>query len=219
MLHNNKDIVTDINEETIGNVESDNNANSVSSKNNNTISSTSKITVKSKKDSKFAYLRREEHERLKKCEDIVKRIEELINNKSDFSWCSSPLSRRFIGLSMTFVPSVSFFGASKMYMLLVYSFFHQIGVKINISTFSKMCPAKDVFKTGIKTVTAETLAVLRMKTKGKKLHYGCNAANKGGYHHIVKKIAWHDMDNAELCCIVLESDVCDSMDVDEVRFY
>ena len=76
---------------------------------------------------------------------------------------------------------------------------------------------KDVFKEDIKTVSTETLAVLRRKIKDKKLYYGCDAANKGGYHHMVKKLAWCDSKTKELECIVLDSDVCDGTDSDTVN--
>ena len=96
----------------------------------------------------------------------------------------------------------------------MHAFLNQIGMKIKPKPFADMGPAKDTFRRSVKQVGIETLVVLRSRVLGKKLHCGCDAAIKGGLHHVVKKISWHDSDKSELECVVLDSDVCDGTDVD-----
>ena len=63
-------------------------------------------------------------------------------------------------------------------------------------------------------VGAETLVEIRKKCKDKTLHYACDAAIKGGHHHMVKKMSWHSYEERELNIITLDSDACDGTDID-----
>ena len=71
-----------------------------------------------------------------------------------------------------------------------------------------MTPSKSVFRICIKDVATGLLVVIRNNSKNHNMCYAFNAAMKGGYHHMVKKISWHDFEN-ELHVVTLDSYVCD----------
>ena len=73
----------------------------------------------------------------------------------------------------------------------------------------KMAPCKDTFRRCLKKVAAETLCVVRKEVADKTLHFACDAANKGGFHFMVKKLACHDEKNKDLNVMVVDSNVCD----------
>ena len=70
-----------------------------------------------------------------------------------------------------------------------------------------MSLSKDTLNRCIRQVAAEALILLRRKVVNQKLFYGCDTANKGGLHHVVKKLAWFDYSNIEFNVVVLDSEV------------
>ena len=72
-------------------------------------------------------------------------------------------------------------------MLILFSFLHQVGFKINNEKLTKCCPSRKAFRTSMQQVGAETLVEIRKKCKDKMLHHACDAAIKGGHHHMVKR--------------------------------
>ena len=100
---------------------------------------------------------------------------------------------------------------------MMFSFLNQVGFKIDNKALSLMAPCKDTFRRDVKKLGCETLIILRKQIVGQCLCYACDAANKGGYHHMVKKIAWHHYEKSELNVVVLDSDVCDGTDMDAVE--
>ena len=117
-----------------------------------------------------------------------------------------------IALGIVFVPTLSLAGACKIYLLVIISFLHAIGVKVTNEKFSKLVPSASATSRCIKKTSAKTLAMIRRNVSDKKLHFACDAANKGGFHYVVKKSSWHDVQTSELNVIVADSDVCEGID-------
>ena len=115
---------------------------------------------------------------------------------------------------MMFVPKISCVSAKYFYVLILHSFFHQIGTKVGIESLEKMSPSKETFRREIKKVATYDLISLRSRMHCKKLHYGCDAANKGGYLHMMKRIAWYDSAFGKFESAVLDSDVFEGTRID-----
>ena len=77
-----------------------------------------------------------------------------------------------------------------------------------------MTPSRCAFKRCIDTVGSETMCILSKKARDQKLFYACDAANKGGHHHVVKNISWFDTKDNDFNYVVLDFDVCDGVDKD-----
>ena len=137
----------------------------------------------------------EEHEEFLDCKTKVNKIKSMIYDQKQFSWCASALSRRMLTLAMIFVPALSYVGATKTFVLAMWSFLNQVRLKIDNKSLSLMAPSKDTFRRDMKKLGYETSIALRRKIVGQCLCYACDASHKGGYHHMVKKISWFNFKN------------------------
>ena len=118
---------------------------------------------------------------------------------------------------MIIVPKISYVGASKLYALMLLSYLKQIGFKIETKSFAAMSPSKDSLRRTIFSVGVDTLCILRTKIKDEQLFYACDGANKGGYHHMVKKMSWFDLKCNDLNVVVIDSDACIGTDLETAK--
>ena len=75
-----------------------------------------------------------------------------------------------------------------------------------------MTPFRGTFKRCMDTAGAEAAHSLRKKSRNQKLLCACGEENKGGCHHMVKKISWFHVKDNEFDCAVLDSNACDGID-------
>lgn len=92
--------------------------NTSESKNSNSSSNTYTRKKRKRKETPgYITILESEYEMLKESHRIVCKINDIINNYENFSWCTSPLSRQFLGLGIILIPTLSYFGAVKLYIL------------------------------------------------------------------------------------------------------
>ena len=127
------------------------------------------------------------------------------------------MSRQMLALTIIFVQALSYVGATKIFLLIIFSFLNQVGFKIDNKALSLMAPCKDTFRRDIKKLGCEMLIILRKQAVTQYLYYAYDVANKGGYHYIVKKITWYNYEKSELNIVVLDSDACDRTDMDTAK--
>ena len=130
--------------------------------------STANNSFKSKEKWKCVSIKIADYERCTFYEAIVNRIEDTTHDQEDFSWCTSKISRRFIGLEMLFMPKISCVSATCFCVLILHSFLHQIGMKVDVESLAKMIPSKYTFRREIKKLAIDNLITLMPRTQGKK---------------------------------------------------
>ena len=100
--------------------------------------STTNNSSKSKEKRKHVSIKMSDHERCKHWKAIVNRIEDMTHNQECFSWYTSKISRTLISLEMMFAHKILYVSATNFCILILHSFLHQIGVKVNIESLTKI---------------------------------------------------------------------------------
>lgn len=126
---------------------------------------------------------------------------------------TSSTSKRMISLAMSFAPIMSLIAATRMFYLIYYAIFKEIGIGVTPSDIVNVAPSHAHVRNMTKDTAAEILAIARRKCENRPLFLSIDAENKQGTHHMVKELATWNTDEDSLFTFTLDADACDRTNI------